>query len=105
MLDDFAPQTALETKLVTRVATLTWRLNRVPEMEMVLVARLEHLQNQAPASSQAGEDQSLPWKVRWGNVSTAFLQHDFAQKLGRHEAHLANQLARAIATLRSLQGG
>ena len=105
MNDDFAPQTALETELVTRVTTLAWRLKRVPEMEMVLLARLEHLQKEASAYAQAGEDESLPWKVRWGNVSTAFLQHDFAQKLGRHEAHLASQLARAIATLRALQGG
>ena len=105
MIDDFAPQTALETEFATRVATLTWRLRRVPEMEVILVARLEHFQNEAPAHSQAGEDESLPWTVRWGRVATAFLQHDFAQKLGRHEAHLASQLARAIATLRDLKGG
>jgi hypothetical protein len=105
MIDDFAPQTALETELVTQIAALTWRMRRVPEMEMALVARLDHLQNNAPASAQGSEGDGLPWKVRWGCVSTAFLQHDFAQKLGRHEAHLVSQLARAIATLRDLQGG
>jgi hypothetical protein len=104
MIEDFAPQTVLETELVTRIAVLMWRLRRVPEIEMALVARLEHHQNGAPARAQAGEDESLPWAVRWGGVATAFLQHDFAQKLGRHEAHLANQLARAIATLKDLQG-
>ena len=105
MIDDFAPQTTVETELVTRVATLTWRMRRVPEMEMALVARLDHRQNNAPASVQAAEHDSLPWKVRWGCVATAFLQHDFALKLGRHEAHLASQLTRAIATLKDLQGG
>ena len=105
MIDDFAPKTALETELVTRIAILTWRLKRVPEMEMVLVARLEHVQNKAPASVPVSQGDSLPWKVRWGSVATAFLQHDFAQKLGRHEAHLARQLAHAIATLKDLQRG
>ena len=34
MIEDFVPQTALETELVTRIAALTWRLRRVPEMEI-----------------------------------------------------------------------
>ena len=105
MIDDVAPQTALETELVTRAATLTWRLRRVPEIEMAIIARLDHLRDGVPGSREEPEDEDRAWKVRWGNVSTAFLQHDFAQKLGRHEAHLASQLARAIAMLRDLQGG
>ena len=105
MIEDFAPQTALETELVAQIAALTWRMRRIPEMEMALVARLDHVQNKAPASVPVSQGDSLPWKVRWGSVATAFLQHDFAQKLGRLEAHLASQLARAVATLRDLQGG
>jgi hypothetical protein len=71
-------------------------------MEMALVARLDHCQDNAPASVQAAEDDSLPWKARSGSVAMAFLQHDFALKLGRHAAHFASQLTRAIATLRDL---
>jgi hypothetical protein len=42
--------------------------------------------------------------VRRGEAVTSFLQHDLASKLSRHEAHLTNQLKRAIEALNDLQG-
>lgn len=123
---ELAPDGTLETELVDRIANLMWRARRVPQFELALLNWMgtwcETFASQADSNSYKcpgyGElnnfhtrlkhnARELPVDTRNQLILGRLLQYsmdrDLVAKLSRYEAHLLQQLERALAQLKTLQ--
>ena len=93
-----SPQSALESELVERIASMLWRLRRVARFEVALMASIE---NDTPSVDiLIGGGGSA--KTRLG-CYVEFLDQDFSGKLMKSETSLQRQLFTVLDELCYLQ--
>ena len=123
--EEFDPQRPTEEELVDRLASLMWRMRRVPVLEAALYVWMHHHQSALhdtedvfgnvlstfdpdtrklppPTVNKRGEAVFADMQLRLGRLLEAVSQNDLLNKLARHEAHLMNQLKKTIQELVAL---
>jgi hypothetical protein len=119
LIEDLAPQGAIEAYQVQRAAEIAWRLQRVPHFEaglMTYVASHEayhHDDGPRPDDANAEAQQStealsfrppaLEDAYRIGRMVRVMLNQNLTGKLARYEVTLQKQLTQTIRELRKLQ--
>jgi hypothetical protein len=98
LIAEFSPQSALETEFVERVASILWRLRRIPRFEVALMASIEN-----DTSVDLIIDGGGSAKTRLGRYVQEFLEMDFSGKLMKYETSLQRQLFTVLDELRYLQ--
>jgi hypothetical protein len=106
---EFTPATLIDEILVERLAGLVWRLRRVGLFERELLVWIN--KQQAEAFEQSPQQQLLVWHdalsakrqaaSKLGRPLEEVFERDLALKLGRYEAHLAQQVRNVIYDLRT----
>ena len=118
MFQEFRPTSRVEQELVDRIASVLWRLRRVPAFEVALLAWVEHSQSRRHdrslitlgSSSIGDSDRGLPTAIasesygmgvrRLGRaLETALSKHDLLNKLSRYEGQLTSQLDKGLKQL------
>jgi hypothetical protein len=109
-----------EERLVEQLASLLWRLRRVPVFEAAVLDLEAHIYEEdlidqrlsnnlaADPLSASGATSKTPgdqMRERFliGRVIGNLMRNDVINKLGRHEAHLIRQVEKTIAQLRALR--
>ena len=77
LVAEFSPQSALESELVERVASMLWRLRRIARYEVALMASIENDTPSVDILTGLGG----PAKTRLGRYVQEFLEMDFSGKL------------------------
>ncbi len=112
LFDELSPQGALEDEITRRIASLMWRLRRIPAFEAALLTWIETCKQveerpQLPLPGDRCLDgHSLgppPARLILGRTIERFLQSDVSGKLSRYETSLQKQLAATLKELRILQ--
>ncbi len=112
----FAPCDVLEDELVERIASLLWRLRRIPAFEAALIAWADACREEESLFA-AGEprltrrycddDAPVPGTRRgllaFGRSLDAFLNRDVSAKLNRYESALQRQLSAMMLEVRRMQ--
>lgn len=99
LIAEFSPQSALESELVERVASMLWRLRRIARFEAALMASIENDTPSVDISIGGGGSA----KTRLGRYVQEFLEMDFSGKLMKYETNLQRQLFTVLDELRYLQ--
>lgn len=122
LLDEFAPETAMQTILVDQLAAVVWRLRRAAAYETALLSWIGH--QQAKANDAYGVvlgDVFLPIEtngltsrtrtptaaavssqdlMRTGRtLEAAMAKSDLLSKLSRYETHLIRQMEKILAQI------
>ncbi len=113
----FAPCDPLEDELVERVASLLWRLRRIPAFEAALIAWADACREEEslfaagePRLTRLFRDDDAPAPgsrrhiLAFGRSLDAFLKRDLSAKLNRYESALQRQLSALVLDLRRMQG-
>lgn len=105
LMAEFRPCTALEHELTEQIASVLWRLRRVPIFEAALMDRLEARESEkgsflavrrsTPIANQAS--------LRLGLTAMAFLNTGFSDKLSRYETSLQRQFSSLLKELLAAQ--
>ena len=111
VLAELSPDSAIEIELAEQIASLLWRLRRIPAFEVVLLAWANAACEQSlflvapPRFSANGQRPPGGLKdiLDFGRSLDAFLQGDAGGKLTRYETALRRQLAASMAELRQMQ--
>lgn len=124
LFDEYRPQGALEECLVEQMASLIWRLRRVPVIEAAVIDWLDYVSKFRPAprawintKDENGRqtkyvgpipdyhklDEPGKERFRLGRKVEAALKWDVTGKLGRYEKHLFNQFTRICDKFSALQ--
>jgi hypothetical protein len=105
-----APVGAVEAELAARVASLLWRLRRVPAAEAAFVARVAAREAAAAARraetrAELGEDHfyASAFNPRPAEIPVPLPEADALHVVDRHEAHLNRQLLHTLHELEALQ--
>ena len=110
----FKPEGVLERELATSIASLFWRLRRVPPFEAALLAVLAREQKELGGALLL-EAEPADWKASRSGLSRPdddlelgiavreFLQGDYSGKLSRYEASLQKRLSALLQELRDMQ--
>lgn len=105
LLDDlrarFAPEGAAEAALVARLASILWRLSRVPAAEHAVYAALEH--DFVPADDPGETPIAVDLPALWGAAHRAGHFDSPLARINRHEAHLQRMHQRTLDMLNTLQ--
>ncbi len=101
------PSTPLTAALAARLASIVWRLHRIPEWERrVLDADASRLHAAAPMPADPDAPPIPPDLAAAIAAITSHSQPDQADQLAllaRYEAHLSRELIRALATIHALR--
>ena len=115
LFDEFEPVTSYEEQLTHRLASLIWRLRRIPAFETAILSWMTYRQvdifdsddssNVTPSNNvmqygghmglRAGDWQDSKARhaqLLLGRLLEAEMNKDLTAKLGRYEAHLMRQL-------------
>ncbi len=112
----FAPDDPLEDELVERIASLLWRLRRIPAFEAALFAWADACR-EAESTFAPGEprltrrfggddphDRGGRTEIlAFGRSLDAFLKRDLGAKLNRYESALQRQLSALMLEVRGMQ--
>jgi hypothetical protein len=116
LLEQHAPESALEIELVDRLAGILWRLRRVTSFEAAIldarhaeISEEEGLYSSYLASEEEeeddGEDQAREASVQCGRALIRdAMSNDALGKLARHETTLMNAFTKTLHMLLLLQG-
>ena len=90
--DAYQPQDVVEEHLVQRMVGLTWRLRRVPALEVAAIAWMQtcHHSNDGTSPTKSGLGRAVFHMIRDGDVLA---------KISRYEGHLVTQLAKVLTDL------
>ncbi len=112
----FAPGDALEDELVERIASLLWRLRRIPAFEAALFAWANACREEEslfasgePRLTRRFCDDDVPARsdrtdiLVFGRSLDAFLKRDLGAKLNRYESALQRQLSALMLEVRRMQ--
>jgi hypothetical protein len=108
VLAELAPDSAIEIELAERIASLVWRLRRVPAFEAALLAWTHACKEEASVYT-ADEPRLINWRDRdrkilvLGRALDGFLKGDLGGRLSRYEIALQRQLSALILELRRMQ--
>lgn len=87
LFSEFAPETVIESLLVARLASVAWRLARIPQIE---------------ASAITGREDRLLFSEKSGAL--LFIEHgDGSSNLNRYETSLERSFFRTVEQLRALR--
>ncbi len=126
LVEEFSPVGPTEEFLVARLASLVWRLNRVPGFESSLLAWIGHLESQVhdsmsvtfgkfsfsadpralPGAGSGADGLSAPGedgRVIGRILEAALGKQDFLSKLGRYERQLTRSVEATLAELMRLR--
>ncbi|NQV81304.1 MAG: hypothetical protein HQ495_12185 [Alphaproteobacteria bacterium] len=98
----FVPDGLAETALVARLATIMWRLARVPAAEHAVYA--DHEQDFVPANDDGTTTITVDLPQLWGRAHSAGAIDSAIARINRHEAHLQRMQQRTLDMLMALQG-
>ena len=96
LMQTYGPLTDEEQTQVARIASLKWRLMRVPAVENALYARVE-------ADLAANDDDPVALPAVWAEAFYDPAAQRAQGALQRYEAHLSRQLAAAHQTFKALR--
>lgn len=101
----FDPADVIEEELVGRVASLLWRMRRIPVFEAALMEAVAHDANQTDFLGPKGceADGSAFTRRGIGIMFELLLQQDLASKLTRYETGFQNNLKATLDELRNLK--
>ena len=112
---ELAPDSAIEIELAERIASLLWRLRRVPAFEAALLAWTHACKEEASLYT-ANEPRLINWHDRdrprsasvtdilaFGRSLDGFLKGDLGGRLSRYEIALQRQLSALMLELRRMQ--
>ncbi len=112
---ELAPDTAIEIELAERIASLLWRLRRVPAFEAALLAWTNACKDKASPFTP-GEPTLTNWRdpdrprpaavhdiLVFGRSLDGFLKGGLGAKLSRYENALQRQLSALMLELRRMQ--
>jgi hypothetical protein len=108
VLAELAPDSAIEIELAERIASLLWRLRRVPAFEAALLA-WTHACKEEASFLAVGEPPLAGWRDRDRKILVleraldAFLKEGLGGKLSRYENALQRQLSALMLDLRRMQ--
>ena len=108
VLAELAPDSAIEIELAERIASLLWRLRRVPAFEAALLA-WTHACTAEMNPFMPHEPRLIPWRDRnrkilvLGRALDEFLKEGLGGKLSRYETALQRQLSALMLDLRRMQ--
>jgi hypothetical protein len=103
-----SPDSAIEIELAERIASLLWRLRRVPAFESALLA-WTHACKAEMSPFTPHEPRLTPWRDRdrkilvLGRALDEFLKEGLGGKLSRYETALQRQLSALMLDLRRMQ--
>jgi len=100
-LDRYAPRGTAETALVAQLASIMWRLLRVPGAELAVYAG--HEQDFAPGGDDEAEV-AVDLPELWARAHGAGGIDSAIARINRHEAHLQRMAQRTLDMLNALQG-
>jgi len=114
LLDDLAPESALESELADRIVSILWRLRRIPAFEAAVLAWVQARERSQSAYSvgnprlpgDPGAPLAADYKDRqhvMGRSLDAFLTKDLSGRLGRYETTLQRLLPTLFRELRAMQ--
>ena len=115
VLAELAPDSAIEIELAERIASLLWRLRRVPAFEAALLAWTNACKEEASLFA-AGEPRLTHWRdpdrprpaavhdiLAFGRSLDGFLKGGVGGRLSRYENALQRQLSALMLELRRMQ--
>ena len=113
---ELAPASAIESELAERIASLLWRLRRVPAFEAALLAWTNACKEEASLFA-ADEPRLTRWRdpdrprlaavhdiLAFGRSLDGFLKGGVGGRLSRYENALQRQLSAMMLELRRMQG-
>jgi hypothetical protein len=113
---ELAPDSAIEMELAERIASLLWRLRRVPAIEAALIAWTHACKEEASlftpdeprlARGFSNDGRPVPARVTktlaFGRSLDSFLKTGLGAKLSRYENALQRQLSALMLDLRRMQ--
>jgi hypothetical protein len=105
MLESLAPDGALETTLVSRAASLCWRLRRVPLAEAALIERgfQRRRESAAQADEMVAAGHGFYADAVRGPAPISAPDPASAERIYKMEAHLSRQLTQTLHELEALQ--
>ena len=98
--DRLLPRGPAEDALVARLASIMWRLARVPGAEHAVYAA--HEQDVVP-DDDSGAEVAVDLPDLWGRAHGAGAIESALARINRHEAHLQRMAKRTLETLAALQ--
>ena len=115
VLAELAPASTIEIELAERIASLLWRLRRVPAFEAALLAWTNACKEEASIFA-AGEPRLINWRdhdqprpaavhdiLAFGRSLDGFLKGGVGGRLSRYESALQRQLSAMMLELRRMQ--
>jgi hypothetical protein len=108
LMDEYDPQSVLETELVERLAGILWRLRRAPFFEAAILQAYHYRTRDMDLSYAYREGQSIEEErrvaksIRYG-VALMSDRNDLLGKLARHEASTMSALTKTLQTLMVVQ--
>jgi len=115
VLAELAPDSAIEIELAERIASLLWRLRRIPAFEAALLA-WTHACKEEASTFTPDEPRLINWRdphrprsasvtdiLTFGRSLDAFLKGELGGKLSRYENALQRQLSAMMLDLRRMQ--
>ena len=108
VLAELAPDSAIEIELAERIASLLWRLRRVPAFEAALLTWTSACKAEASPFTPH-EPRLINWRDRdrkilvLGRALDGFLKGELGGKLSRYETALQRQLSALMVDLRRVQ--
>lgn len=114
LIAELIPQTMIEAELVEQLASIFWRLRRIPVFESALTEWVAYRTIKAGStnplaplmpSGESARGASKPGLfVHTGGLTIEkLLEDDLLLKFGRHEAHLRRELQKTLDQLRQLK--
>jgi len=112
MFSSLRPDGALETQIVERIFSLSWRLRRVPAFEMALLEWIAHSEAEQfdkpadPTELRNDPEQPMPDlgdPLTLGRTMETLLDSDLTNRLTRYETSMQKQLSQALKDLQVLQ--
>ena len=112
-IEQYSPQGEIEQDLVERLASILWRLRRVPKFEAAVLRFVQYSETSNDRPQQGfvnPSSRALPHEFNethpelfLGRALDISLKRDIFEKLSRYESHLMRQLKKTEAAIVAMQ--